>query len=167
MLCNNCNKNKATINLIKKTKGKNKSFMLCDKCAMDIMSLTLEDEDKRLEDFICDLNKYIDSVEKKTKEDLICKKCKMSFRDFEEGKVLGCDECYKVFKKDILAFLGVKHSNIKYRGKHPKSLEKEIKTLDLRILEEKLKINILKEDYEEAAITNKEILSLKRKLKEE
>ena len=63
MLCESCNKNNATIQLLKNTNGKKESLMLCDKCAIEIMSLALEDEEINLEDFLLDLNTYIGCIE--------------------------------------------------------------------------------------------------------
>ena len=57
LLCESCNKNNATIQLLKNTNGKKESLMLCDKCEIEIMSLALEDEEINLEDFLLDLNK--------------------------------------------------------------------------------------------------------------
>ena len=48
LICESCNKNNATIQLVKSTKGKKERLMLCDKCAIEIMSLPLEDEEINL-----------------------------------------------------------------------------------------------------------------------
>ena len=102
MLCESCNKNNATIQLLKSTNGKKESLMLCDKCAIEIMSFALEDEEINLEDFLLDLNTYIECIEEKAKDkNLVCNNCGMRFSEFdefEEDNFLGCEKCYEVFK---------------------------------------------------------------------
>lgn len=167
MLCERCNKNNATIQLVKDTDGKKESIMLCDKCAIEIMSSSLEDEDISLEDFLMDLNNYIDCIEETSKEeDLICCNCGMQFIDFEDEKLLGCEKCYEVFKDNIDFLLHPEEANIKHIGKQPKRIKKDIKNLELLKLEETLKINILNEEYEEAIITKHKIQCLKSVIKE-
>lgn len=166
MLCNNCNKNKATINLLKKNKGKNESFMLCEMCALEVMKLTLDDENKGLDEFLAYLNKYIDSMGSLGKN-LLCDKCGTDIRDFKKNNFLGCQNCYEIFREDVLDFLTSNNLGLKHIGKEPKTISKELKILQLSILEEKLKINILKEKFEEATIIKKKILNLKEELREE
>lgn len=102
LLCESCNKNNATIQLLKSTNGKKESLMLCDKCAIEIMSFALEDEEINLEDFLLDLNTYIECIEEKAKDkNLVCNNCGMRFSEFdefEEDNFLGCEKCYEVFK---------------------------------------------------------------------
>lgn len=168
LLCESCNKNNATIQLLKSTNGKKESLMLCDKCAIEIMSFALEDEDINLEDFLLDLNTYIECIEERAKDkNLVCNNCGMRFSDFEEDNFLGCEKCYEVFKSSIRFLLDSEEANIKHRGKQPKTIKKDLKKLEILNLQEKFKINILKEEYEEAIITKKKINDLKESIRED
>ena len=121
MLCESCNKNNATIQLLKSTKGKKESLMLCDKCAIEIMSLALEDEEINLEDFLLDLNTYIECIEERVKDKaLVCKNCGTRFSDFEENNFLGCEKCYEIFKNRIIFLLNLEEAEIKHRGNNLK-----------------------------------------------
>lgn len=168
MLFESCNKNNATIQLLKSTNGKKESLMLCDKCAIEIMSFALEDEDINLEDFLLDLNTYIECIEERAKDkNLVCSNCEIRFSEFEEDNFLGCEKCYEVFKSSIRFLLDSEEANIKHRGKQPKTIKKDLKKLEILNLQEKFKINILKEEYEEAIITKKKIHDLKESIRED
>ena len=168
LLCESCNKNNATIQLLKSTNGKKESLMLCDKCAIEIMSFALEDDDMNLEDFLLDLNTYIDCIEEIARDKvLVCSNCGTGFADFEEDNLLGCEKCYEVFKNSIRFLLNSEETEIKHRGKQPKTIKNHLKKLELLNLQEKFKINILKEEYEEAIITKKKIHDLKESIRED
>ncbi|EOU1683721.1 hypothetical protein M1Z66_002691 [Clostridium perfringens] len=168
MLCESCNKNNATIQLLKNTNGKKESLMLCDKCAIEIMSFALEDEEINLEDFLLDLNTCIEYIEERAKDkNLVCSNCGMRFSDFEDDNFLGCEKCYEVFKSSIRFLLDSEEAKIKHRGKQPKTIKKDLKKLEILNLQEKFKINILKEEYEEAIITKKKIKDLKESIRED
>lgn len=168
LLCESCNKNKATIQLLKSINGEKERLMLCDKCAIEIMSFALEDEDINLEDFLIDLNTYIDCIEEIAKDNiLVCSNCGTCFSDFEEDNLLGCEKCYEVFKDSIRFLLNSEEAKIKHRGKQPKTIKNHLKKLEILNLQEKFKINILKEEYEEAIITKKKIHDLKESIMED
>ncbi|WP_300257582.1 hypothetical protein [Clostridium sp.] len=168
MLCERCNKNSATIQLLKSINGKKESLMLCDKCVIEIMSFALENDDISLEDFLIDLNTYIDFIEEIAKDkELVCSNCGTRFVDFEDDNLLGCEKCYEVFKNRVGFLLNSQESNIKHKGKQPKTIKKDLKKLEILNLQEKFKINILKEEYEEAIITRKKIHDLKEIIRED
>lgn len=168
MLCESCNKNSATIQVLRSTNGKKESLMLCDKCAIEIMSLELEDDDISLEDFLIDLNTYIDCIEEVVKDKtLVCSNCGTEFSDFEEENLFGCEECYEAFRNSIRFLLNSEEANLKHNGKQPRTIKNDLKKLEILNLEEKLKVNILKEEYEEAIITKKKIHDLKESIKED
>lgn len=168
MLCERCNKSNATVQLVKDTDGNKEIIMLCDKCAIEIMSSSLEDENISLEDFLIDLNNYIDCINGIIEaEELICVNCGMEYKNFEEHKLLGCEKCYESFKKNIDFLLDSKEANVKHIGKQPKRIKNKLKKLEILKLEEKLKINILKEEYENAIITKEKIHDLKKIVEED
>ena len=80
---------------------------------------------------------------------------------------LGCEKCYEIFKNRIIFLLNLEEAEIKHRGKQPKTIKKDLKKLEILNLQEKLKINILKEEYEEAIITKKKIHDLKESIRED
>lgn len=168
MLCERCNKNNATIKLVKDSDCNKESIMLCDKCAVEIVSSSLEDDDISLEEFLMDLNNYIDCINEMIEaEELICVSCGTEYMDFKEHKLLGCEKCYESFRKNIGFLLASEEANVKHIGKQPKRIKKNLKKLEILNLEEKLKINILKEEYENAIITKEKIHDLKKIVEED
>ena len=73
-----------------------------------------------------------------------CSKCGITAQTVMETGKLGCSECYKNFKGELLLVLKDYHNNVKHIGKKPKSLQKES-------LKEQLKKAIETENYEEAS----------------
>ncbi|MDZ5254904.1 hypothetical protein [Clostridium sp. LIBA-8841] len=168
MLCERCYKNNATIKLVKDTDGNKECIMLCDKCAVEIVSSSLEDDDISLEEFLMDLNNYIDCINEIIEaEEFICVNCGTEYMDFQEHKLLGCEKCYESFRKNIGFLLDSEEANVKHIGKQPKRIKKNLKKIEILNLEEKLKINILKEEYENAIITKEKIHDLKKIVEED
>lgn len=168
MLCESCNENIAKVKLLRNTNGKKDSLMLCDRCAIDLMSFALEDENINLEDFLLDLNTYIDIIKGMAKDNsLSCSNCGTVIKNFEEDVSLGCEECYEVFKSNIKLLFDLEYENIKHIGKQPKKIRRDLNRLEILDLQEKLKINILKEEYEEATITKRKIDDLRENMRED
>ena len=139
MLCERCNKNNATIQLVKDIDGNKEIIMLCDRCAIEVMSSSLEDDNISLEDFLMDLNNYIDCINEAIEDDeIVCANCGTEYIDFAEHKLLGCEKCYESFRKKIEFLLNSKEANVKHVGKQPQKIKKALKKLEILNLEEKL-----------------------------
>lgn len=167
MLCERCNKNDATIQLVRDTDNGKESIMLCDKCAVEMMNSSLEEE-ITLDDFLADLNSYIEATESlfEIDEDK-CKKCGMECCEFEDTRLLGCEKCYEGFRVKIGDYIKWKQAGKKHIGKVPKSLNLYFKSSEILMLEEQLKLNIINEEYEEAIITKEKIHDLKKSVEED
>lgn len=162
MLCERCNKNEATIQLVKDTDNGKESIMLCDKCVVEIMNSSLEEE-ITLDDFLMDLNSYIEATESLLEiDDERCIRCGTEYCDFEDTRLLGCEKCYESFSVKISDYFRWKQAGRKHRGKTPKSLNLYFQSSKLLMLEEQLKLNIINEEYEEAIVTKEKIHDLKK-----
>lgn len=166
MLCEICNKNEATIQLINQNSDEIKEFiMICDTCAVEMMRSSLEEEDIDLNDMINKLNNYILDDEFLEVNNDICKRCGTKYIDFDENRVLGCEKCYESFRENIKDIMHLKgYGN--HVGKRPKGLEKYYKGKEVFLLEEELKINILNEEYEKAILTKEKIHHLKKNMED-
>ncbi|KEH92386.1 UvrB/UvrC motif-containing protein [Clostridium botulinum] len=158
MLCELCNKNEATIHITKIVNGVKKEANICSECAgksegfnltsdMDIMAPF------SFQNIIGGLMDYVNNTTKNnTVEEIKCKNCGASYREFKEKGLLGCSECYKYFSPAILSVVRGVQGNVEHVGKIPKKLGKDLihrrKILNLK---EQLQKAIALEEYEKAA----------------
>ena len=79
----------------------------------------------------------------------ICPKCKTKLSTIEATGEVGCANCYEYFLEEIKSLMNFKTLN--YVGKIPKSLKKSLDLSEYKSkLNRRLKIAILREDYENA-----------------
>jgi protein arginine kinase activator len=176
MLCQNCNKNEATVRYTQIINGNKKEMMLCEECSellgvnkinfnmpIDFSSFfggMLEDYEDS--DFI----PMISGV-----KELKCNNCNMTYDEFINTGKLGCPECYTAFSEKIDPILRRIHGSDRYLGrKINKKLNSELSnkktetietTSKKEKLEEKLKKAISEERYEDAAKIRDEIKNIK------
>jgi protein arginine kinase activator len=164
MICDICRRNNAVIH-IEKHAGENRTQMkICSQCAgVDSMSpehLKGEDLQKIISDLVSNF---------KPKAQEVCEKCGTSAIDFEKKHKVGCGSCYKFLKSAIHLQNWQAARNLKHVGRTPFNVDVEQVSFDpnvedVELLEEKLCISIIAEDYEEAALLRDKIETLKKAL---
>lgn len=176
MVCERCNKNQATVNLIKYLNGDEKNIWLCDECAKFIseLSLLVGSDDKR--DINDILDKFIDTIleyknngsnkQNISNKEIFCLDCGLKYDEFIKSMRLGCESCYKYFSNEINNILSENNIKTNYFGKFPK-FEEYLLENNRKII--KLKCNledvIALENYEKAAVIRDEIKVLEKNLK--
>lgn len=99
-------------------------------------------------------------------ENIKCKECGLSFKEFKKTNHLGCPECYNNFRSKLDSILLQTHPGIVHKGKKPVknarllSMKKEI-----RGLQETLEDYVKKEKYEEAVHIRDKIEKYQEELK--
>lgn len=164
MLCQNCNVNQATVFLHRIVNGQEKEYHLCSQCAKQIdAEISFE---KLFQGF---LDTFL-SYDQKSKSNLInnnvveklkCNKCGFTYDDFKNTGKLGCSECYKTFRSDLLSVLKNIQGSVRHNGKMPKNFVARVSKSELEKLKLQLKKAIEKEEYEEAARLRDEIKRIK------
>lgn len=91
-----------------------------------------------------------------------CECCGSTFSDISKSGKVGCPNCYKVFKNELLPYLKRVHGSIEHVGKIP---DKHIENVsenseNAEDLKKQLKELIKQENYEQAAIVRDKIKSL-------
>lgn len=165
MICEKCNKNEATIHLVKIVNGKKEHLMICEECASEMGDLIIESEE-RLEsnlDFhkiLSGLVEYINKEEKKNKIplDKTCPICKTTYEEFKNTESFGCSNCYEIFEEGAISIIRKFQGSSKHIGKIPEKL-KEAYLRDEKIKALKISLDeaINFEDYERAAFIRDEI----------
>lgn len=138
MRCEICGIRDAVTSYIEEKNGYKKMIQICDECYQI----------------------------QENKEELRCDVCQMSYREFLKTGVFGCENCYRVFKKQTVKIL--ENQILKDRNKEAnnvkckceKSLTKDKKKELLRELKELLAIAKQENDEEKVKKIEKEIKKL-------
>lgn len=158
MLCDICHEKSATVHLTEIVNGKVTELHLCQECAQ------VKTEELKHQISLTDLLGGV--FEKQTREEkkiFPCPGCGMTFAEFKKSGRLGCGQCYKAFKEQLLPLFRKIHGSIHHVGKFPLSMEKD-QTLGRRLdeLKERLRRAVMLEEYEEAARIRDRIKTLER-----
>ncbi|MBU0599996.1 UvrB/UvrC motif-containing protein [bacterium] len=153
MLCDNCQKEKASLHYTEVINNSLTEIHLCMSCAQkkgldDSFSLSFAN---LFTDLSSDLSEVGDiKISSKKKEG--CKCCGLTLNDFKKLGLFGCSECYETFSAKIENILQKIHGATHHTGKMPRHISKEISSKrEIIKLREKLQKTIKLEKYEEAA----------------
>lgn len=158
MLCERCNKNQANIHIVKVINGIKQEVHLCDKCAkeqeVNISPIEHEiDGSIYFQNILSGIMDYINqSADDVKRSEAVCDNCGMTYSEFKEKGLLGCDKCYTTFKTVVAPMIKRVQRSEEHIGKVPKKGGKEL--MDRRTLlklKEELQKSILEEEYEKAA----------------
>lgn len=166
MFCQVCGKNEATVEFTEIINEDVKQLHLCDQCAKD-KGIEME-QNFSIADFLAGMS---DLGIKSGKDDIQikCKKCGMTFEDFQKVGRLGCGDCYIEFRKNLLPLLKRIHGSTRHIGKSPKEVDEtdgKKKISEIQELRQRLQRAIDAEEFEEAAALRDRIRELEKKAKE-
>lgn len=88
-----------------------------------------------------------------------CPQCKQTFSQIAKTGKVGCPECYKTFKSELLPYIKRVHGSTVHVGKVPNSAPLIVKPKTPSIEDLRLELNklISEEKYEQAAVIRDEI----------
>ncbi|MDZ7290487.1 MAG: UvrB/UvrC motif-containing protein [candidate division KSB1 bacterium] len=156
MLCQICKKRPAAISYTQVINQKKTQLSLCVKCA----------EEKGITNPLAGLPEMFGEIlahilgeepfleaeaEASGKSARRCPGCNRSFSDFEKTGLLGCDECYQTFEKELAILLRRIHGSNKHIGSRPRPRRAMTTARDLVKLRKELEEAIHKEKFERAA----------------
>lgn len=166
MLCENCNKNPATVHYTQIINGVKTEMHLCEACAKLKGGFEF-DTPFSVANFLSGiLEPQIGFKQLKTYDQVVCKGCGMTFDEFKRTGRFGCSSCYNSFAEKLYPIFRRIHGNTKHIGKVPKklggdlSIKREIDKLKIE-----LNVAIKNEEYEKAAKIRDRIKELEKKLK--
>lgn len=184
MLCDNCNKNEATIHYTELINGVKNERHLCSECMREL-DYGMEGEfpfSKLIRNI---LSSHFAGIGKGNSPELKiqCNKCGMEYNEFTQLGKFGCSECYSVFGPLIVDNIKKIQGNSLHVGKKYQSIVGDCKDKELLSsmesiqkkekvnnkdiiarLDAKLKDALLIEDYEEAARLRDEIRTLRERV---
>lgn len=165
MKCQLCNKNDATIHLTEIVNEKMVELHICEACAKE-KSVDMTPQIS-FNDILSGLVDFTEHQESDSSL-LRCSNCNMDYRMFKEAGRLGCAQCYDSFKSVLGPLIKRVHGALQHSGKRPEHLSKT-STIEqeIKILSDKLKEHVAREEFEEAAQLRDQIKALEEKLKED
>lgn len=157
MKCEKCHMNEAIVFIKQTINGESLEMNLCESCAAE-QEQPLSDDTFSFQQF---LGGFMDSEQNQTQTET-CPTCGMSLQDFKRSSKLGCAECYRKFADDIRPIARRLHGTARHNGKVPGRIGQEVQHKKLLgQYESQLKIALMKEDYEGAALYRDKIKELK------
>jgi protein arginine kinase activator len=165
MLCQDCGKKEATVQVAQVINDEKVELHLCRECAEKRRFHTpFEGVPFPLAEFLASM--LDQSLIKKPGKvsDTKCPTCGMYFSDFSKTGRLGCGNCYATFRVQFNDLLRKIHGSTQHRGKVPQMPGDVMKPLrEERKLHEELKKAIEEEDFEKAARLRDRIKTLSNK----
>jgi protein arginine kinase activator len=155
MKCENCNK-PATVHLTEIRNGKKIEKHLCEQCAAQQEVLPLAKGHTPLNELLSNFVMAHSGVQKEMAS--TCEHCGISWAEFRQHGLFGCEHDYEVFEKDLTPLLKSAHEGATHHtGKVPLRAggvpvaKPRKKLVDLNRLKKELSRAIEVEDYEKAA----------------
>lgn len=159
MLCENCNKNEASVHFTQIINGKKQELNICESCAKEIDGFSTTFSFQNILSGIMDYMSPAQHISKT--QVLTCKNCGTTYDEFKKNGLVGCSECYSSFSSVIAPVIKRVQGNLEHTGKLPKKLGKDIiEKRRLSKLKEELQKAIANEEYEKAAQVRDEIKSI-------
>ncbi len=166
MLCNICNKNKATVHLTEIIDDQMKELHLCEECARH-KSAAMESQ-FGLSDLLAGMAQSGKPSTDKEVTLARCPNCGLTFADFKKIGRLGCGDCYSAFRKYLVPLLKRIHGSSQHLGKSPQKVTRVMKKkIDIHDLRIKLQRAVEQEAFEEAAKLRDAIKELEKKQSQE
>jgi len=154
MLCEICLVREASIKLTQVINSKKKDIAICKECA----------EEKGLFNPMIGLQKFFGSLlllnqlkdeenaeQKEQDTGLYCENCQTTWREFQNGGLLGCSDCYRAFGEKLRIVLRRIHGSTKHIGNRPANHRIILNDSDIAALKKKLERAVRTENYERAA----------------
>lgn len=173
MLCEECEKNSASLHFTKIINGQKTELHLCEECARDKEEMFTGNQNFSFNSLLSGILNFDQAIQSSsthstfnTAKQLKCNKCGMPYHQFAKVGRFGCANCYETFKDKIDPILRRVHSgNTTHLGKIPKRIGGNIhirKEMDQ--LKESLQKAIHNEEFEKAAELRDHIRSLEKSL---
>ena len=156
MLCEECQKNPATVMITVLTGGESTTRHLCQECVSK-MEVSIEKGD--MSSFLSSLLSILSHQPKQ--EALHCEACGLTYEEFQSTGKLGCANCYHTFAEQLKPLLLRVHGRSQHAGRVPQSHIQERKLAQcISDLKARMEQAVSLENFEEAAAIRDEIKAL-------
>ena len=173
MLCEKCKKAEAVTHIRQNINGELTEMHLCENCASEITGSFENHYGKLFSDFGFGLDSMLGSIfgQDFLSENLLskpeqkCEMCGSTISAIRKSGNVGCSECYRTFREELMPLIQRIHGKTVHSGKIPESAEGEISLKNkIAELEKELKKAVDEQNFEKAVEIRDEIASLKKSL---
>lgn len=168
MTCEICGKKEAVVHIQQIVGEDVYDLHLCETCAQEKgISSQADKIELSLSEILTGLLDSSDASQKR-KQSLMCPKCGKKYEDFRKEGTFGCVECFNIFSAEVKVLLKNTCGSVRHTGKYPSKLA-VYKTLliDKEMIKQKLKAELKRENYEEAARLRDRILEIEKSSSEQ
>ena len=155
MLCQHCKKNPATFSYVEIINGAKFESHLCDSCYADLVG---DLGSKANNDLWAGLFGEPSVKEKK------CTVCGTRYSDYERTGLLGCPNCYDMFREELLPSIRRIQGKVDHVGKAAKNNDDLGLHRRLKSLQEQLEQALKERRYAEAGRLNNQIAEINKTL---
>ena len=160
MKCQNCGKNNANVRYTQVVNGDKMELFLCDECANE-MNIGMNFDFGINDVFSSFFDDFAGLKTIAMPEITKCNSCGLTYDEFSNTGMLGCERCYDTFSNRLDGVLNRIHgSNRHLINDKKESNKKGLSELDK--LKNELKDCIEKEEYEKAAVIRDKIKKLEK-----
>ncbi|WP_018924702.1 UvrB/UvrC motif-containing protein [Salsuginibacillus kocurii] len=168
MLCQECQKNSATLHFTKIVNGKKTETHLCDYCAKEKGDHVPGSNSYSIHELLSGLLNGEDffsnqqTSRQMKKKSLHCPNCQMTYEKFTKLGRFGCSKCYQAFGERLDPILKRVHSgNTVHAGKIPKRVGSHLQAQrEIEDLKKDMQRYIENEEFEKAAEVRDRLRSL-------
>ncbi|RMD92782.1 MAG: hypothetical protein D6813_05280 [Calditrichaeota bacterium] len=166
MLCQICNTRTAEIKIAQVVNNKKIELNLCKKCAEEKgVDNPLSALPQLFGNLIMGLlgNEVLKETTKQENE-VSCSNCGLTWEEFQNQGLFGCDTCYDTFKEELKVVLRRIHGSNQHIGNRPSRHRITMPEIDLERAQKELQEAIRSENFERAAELRDLIRSTQRQI---
>lgn len=157
MMCEECKTMPASVLVMTEINGQTQTKRLCASCAQRYQQ-TLSANfgiNFGMNDLLSGL---LETVKQSPATSTVCEVCGMTYGKFREGGLLGCAQCYNLFRPQLKPLLQRIHGSTQHMGKIPQRAGGQLRwRKEIEKLQNELGNAIKSEEYERAAQLRDEI----------
>ncbi|MGI6128760.1 MAG: UvrB/UvrC motif-containing protein [bacterium] len=164
MLCDNCQKEQATVYVRRTVNNETTEAHLCERCAREqgdwnlLIGPSLAFPDFSLGNLFASLMDQQQAAVITGSNVQSCPNCGLTYNDFRQRGRLGCANCYTSFRQSLDPLIRRLQGGTRHTGKIPRRYGSTAPLRqDLEKLKQQLKAAVAKEEFEQAAKLRDEI----------
>lgn len=162
MKCEKCHKNEATVFITQNINGDSMEMNLCESCAAESKN-SLVGEGLSFQQFLSGLLETSKNYQRQNTQ-TACPTCNMTMVEFKQNSKVGCADCYQTFAHHLQPIIKrLQGGTTLHTGKRPSRIDSNLQVKkQLAAYESDLKLCLMQEDYEQAAVLRDQIRNLKK-----
>ena len=172
MLCQECQKNQATVHLTKIVNGEHSEQHLCEQCAREKGEFVFNHQPFSIHHLLTGLMNIdaqpADKLMGFTSAKVQCNNCGLTYAQFGQIGRFGCSECYHAFGEWLVPLMRRIHGSTQHVGTVPRRAEGAVKLRrSLEELRQQLQHLVEQEEFEKAAEVRARIRELEEQEQEQ